>query len=98
MDIKCQLGNAAKKYVLLRYQWISESANLYKQLKYVMIVRRSHDVNQCLYFFLITMLIGTIPNQMYCAIFRSMNDTKIERENTAGIERRFTITPLTKSG
>ena len=41
---------------------------------------------------------GTIPNQMYCAIFRSMNNTKIERENTAGIERRFTITPFTKRG
>jgi hypothetical protein len=44
------------------------------------------------------MLNGTIANQMYCAIFRSMNDTKIDRQNTAGIERRFTITPLTKSG
>ena len=63
-----------------------------------MIVGRSHEVNQCLYFFLITMLNGTIANQMYCAIFRSMNDTKIDRQNTAGIERRFTITPLTKNG
>lgn len=44
------------------------------------------------------MLNGTIPNQMYCAIFKSMNDTKIDRENTAGSERRFTITPFTKSG
>jgi hypothetical protein len=44
------------------------------------------------------MLNGTIANQMYCAIFISMNDTKIERENTAGIERRFIIMPFTKSG
>jgi hypothetical protein len=54
--------------------------------------------NQCLYFFLIIKLNGTIPNQMYCAIFKFMNDTKIDRENTAGSERRFTITPFTKSG